>query len=73
MATATKKTTTAATPAATRKALESATNTAQHAAERAAHAAARISVLRDEVEQLKAAVTELQEVVVHLRNSNANG
>jgi len=73
MATATKKTTTAATPAATRKALESATNTAQHAAERAAHVHGRVSALRDEVEDLKRAVTELQEIVLHLRNSNANG
>ena len=71
MATATKTST--KTNAATQKAVEVATNTATHAAERAAHVHGRVSALRDEVEQLKRAVTELQEIVLHLRNSNANG
>lgn len=67
---ATAKTT---TPATMRKAVETATNIATHAAERAAHASARLSALRDEVEQLKLAVTELQDAVVTLRKQAANG
>ena len=67
---ATAKTT---TPATTQKALAEATNTATHAAERAAHASARVSALRDDVEQLKLAVSELQDAVVTLRKQAANG
>jgi len=62
-----------ATPATTRKAVEDAASTANAANERAAHLASRVSGLRDDVEQLKAAVAELQEVVVALRRDLANG
>ena len=62
-----------ATPATTRKAVEDATSTANAANERAAHLASRVSGLRDDVEQLKQAVTELQEVVVAMRRDLANG
>ena len=62
-----------ATPATTRKAVEDAASTANAANERAAHLSNRMSVLRDDVEQLKKAVTELQEVVVAMRRDIANG
>ena len=62
-----------ATPATTRKAVEDAASTANAANERAAHLSNRMSVLRDDVEQLKAAVHELQDVVVTLRRDLANG